>query len=259
MVVQWFRARLNRFLESVKGHALLSVKSDIEKELRDSQHSDSATRKYCTGTPYGERTGLTDYCMCSACHARTVHDRNSNTTTVVTAAMVSTKVEVVLQKYSTQWHIRSQIHSRWLCWRGRCLRTAQQMAVRAVAEGAAAAVAAAESSVAKGAAAKSAATSTATQSASAEGAATEGAAAEGAVAEGAATCTSAPQNAANAENAAAKCTIAEGAASESATAEGAAAELRQTAAGQASPPTQMAAGEHRLQLRWLQIACGLSN
>ena len=43
-MVQWFRARLNRFLESVKGHALLSVKSDIERELRDSQHSNSATR-----------------------------------------------------------------------------------------------------------------------------------------------------------------------------------------------------------------------
>ena len=90
-MVQWFRARLNRFLESVKGHALLSVKSDIERELRDSQHSDSATRKYCTGTPYGERTCLTDYCMCTANHVpKTVQNRQSNTTAVVTAGMIST-------------------------------------------------------------------------------------------------------------------------------------------------------------------------
>ena len=150
-MVQWFRARLDRFLASVMGHALLSVKSDIGRELSNGRRSDSTT-VYCTGTPYGERTCLTDYCMCTASHVpRTVQNRQSNTTAVITAGMISTTVGAVLQKCSTQWHIRSLIHSRWLCWRGRCLRTARQMAVRAVAK-----VAAAEGTAAEGAAAEGA-------------------------------------------------------------------------------------------------------
>ena len=115
-MVQWFRARLNGFLASVMGHALLSVKSDIGRELSNGRRSDSTTRVYCTGTPYSDRTCLTDYCMCTANHVpKTVQNRQSNTTAVVTAGMVSTTVGAVLEKCSTQWRIRSLIHSKWLC------------------------------------------------------------------------------------------------------------------------------------------------
>ena len=108
-MVQWLRTRLYKFSVLARGRALSSVRASVRRELSDNHDVDSKTREYSASASYDHSSGL--------CRG----------------GMVNTTVGAVLEKHSVQWHIKRQLYNRWLCWRGRHLHIARQMAVRAVA------------------------------------------------------------------------------------------------------------------------------